>query len=264
MNPERESGTGEKHILSCRKLTKAFGGVHALKGLDMDIERGRIHGLIGPNGSGKTTFFNVVSGLLPATAGEVFLEGEPITASPPHAITRLGIARTFQKAHLIPTLTCVENVMAGAFCRTRLDVGRTFCRAPFTRSRQEEDIRARAEDLLRFVGLESSAKRWAEDLVWVETQMLQIARALALDPRLLLLDEPSAGMGEGESGRVMEIIQKICAMGITVILVAHDVKLVRKVSDRVTAINFGEKISEGTAHEVLNDPKVAEAYLGKK
>jgi branched-chain amino acid transport system ATP-binding protein len=251
-------------ILSCRKLTKEFGGVRALNMLDIDIVRGSIHGLIGPNGSGKTTLFNVISGLLPSTKGEIRLEGKDITNQKPFNITKQGVSRTFQKAQLLPSLSCLENVMVGSYCQTALDMRGTFLRWPFTSSPQEDKIKQRAMELLAFVGVAESAKRWASELVWVETQLLQIARALAAEPKLLLLDEPSAGMGDEEKGRVEEIILQIRDSGVTIVLVAHDTKLVARISDSVTAINFGEKVSEGTPHHVLRDPKVAEAYLGNR
>jgi branched-chain amino acid transport system ATP-binding protein len=254
----------QEGILVTQGLCKDFSGLRALDEVDMAVQAGTIHSLIGPNGSGKSTFFNVTTGLLPATSGRVLFEGRNVTGLKPHLRTRLGMSRTFQIPKVPPDMTCLENVMLGLHCRTNPDIWGTLLRAPFGLPRQERKIARKAWDLLELVGLEQQAHSLAGDLAWVNEQLLQLARALACQPRLLMLDEPTAGMGPEESEAVKLAIRHVQEMGMTVLLVAHDVNLVVSLSDKVTVLNFGRKIAEGSGPEVSQHPAVMEAYLGQE
>ena len=250
-------------ILSLKNVCKYFGGVKAIQNLSVDVEEGLVHGLIGPNGSGKTTCFNVISGVYAPTSGNVIFKGEDISGLKPNIIAEKGISRTFQIPKTMNKLSVLENVEAGRYGRTKLDIAGTFFHVPFVKSKQEKAIEEYAMNLLDFVGIKEKASKMAGELAWADQQLLQIARAMAMEPKLLLLDEPTSGMGMEESEKMEQIIAEVKKQGITIILIAHDVKLVTRTSDKVTAIEFGEKIAEGTPEEISTSKTVIEIYLGE-
>ena len=248
-------------LLEISEVSLGFGGLQVLNSLDMSVEEGEILSVIGPNGAGKTTLFNLITGIYTPTSGSILLDGQPIQGKSPDVLAQRGVARTFQNLQICMNMSAVENVMVGAHLRLDRNLFKAALRWPTLKAR-DRDLHAEALELMRFVGLESYATARADSMSYGALKRLEIARALAMKPRLLFLDEPAAGLNPKETIEVDALIRKVADTGVTVVLVEHDMKMVMNLSDRILVLDYGRKLAEGTGAEVRRNPDVIAAYLG--
>ncbi len=249
-------------LLETQLLRKEFGGLVAVDNVDFTVPEGAIVSLIGPNGAGKTTFFNMLTGVYKPTAGRVIFNGEDMTGKPPHAYTQRGIGRTFQNIRLFQNMTALENVLVGMHVRMKGNLFEAILRTPRVK-KEEREARVRARELLEYSGLRRKDNQFGRNLSYGDQRRLEVARALATQPKLLLLDEPTAGMNPQETAEFTAFVARLRdEEKLSVLLIEHDMRVVMGVSDRVTVLDYGEKIAEGTPHEIQHNDRVIEAYLG--
>ncbi|MSM38397.1 MAG: ATP-binding cassette domain-containing protein [Geobacter sp.] len=249
-------------MLEVRGITQRFGGINALLNISFTVEKGDITGVIGPNGAGKTTLFNIITGIYAQTAGQVFLAETDISHVPAEKLAQRGLVRTFQNIELFGSMTVLENVMVGLHTRSSCGIISCMGKMPW-HMREERHIRKRAQEWLAFCGISDLADHTAGSLPFGKGRLLEIARAMAVEPRIMLMDEPAAGLNNRETSELAGLIRKIRDTGVTVVLVEHDMELVMDICDRIVVLNLGEKLAEGTPREIQENPAVIAAYLGE-